>query len=83
MARERQQAIKLKLPQEIADRAEKMCRRRGWTLDELVQTAVIHYVDGQDWEGLLTYGSEESAERGLSPDDVEQLVDEYRSDSIR
>jgi hypothetical protein len=35
MVRERQQAIKLNLPQEIGDRAEKMCRRRGWTLDEL------------------------------------------------
>ncbi len=37
--------------------------------------------DASEWRRLLDYGKRRAREQGISPDDVERLVDEYRAEA--
>ena len=37
--------------------------------------------DDSEWRRLLDYGERRAREQGISPDDVERLVDEYRAEA--
>ena len=75
------QTVTLNLPSDVADRVDKVRQEQGWTLDELVQAAVTRYVDDREWEDVLEYGSRKSSEQGLVREDVERLIEEYRSEA--
>jgi uncharacterized protein len=74
------QPITLKLSPEIADRVEKVRQKHGWSLEQLVENALARYIDERDWEDILEYGTRQASRQGLTKDDVERLVDEYRAE---
>ena len=37
--------------------------------------------DDSEWRRLFAYGERRAREQGISPDDVERLIDEYRAEA--
>jgi predicted transcriptional regulator len=74
------QPITLNLSPDLADRVEKVRQKHGWSLEQLVENALVQYIDESDWEELLEYGTRQASRQGLTKDDVERLVDEYRAE---
>jgi predicted transcriptional regulator len=74
------QPITVHLSPEMADRVEEVRQKRGWTLEQLVEDALARYIDEREWEDLLEYGTRQSGSQGLTKDDVERLIEEYRAE---
>ena len=71
-------AITFSLPQEMAERVDRLSRQRGQSESEFVREAVSRLVSEYEWRDLTKYGERKAREMGISPDDVAELVQEYR-----
>ena len=70
--------ITFSLPPEMAAQVEKVMRVEGRTRSELVREALRTYLEEREWKALFRYGEQRARDLGLTADDVERLVDEYR-----
>ena len=52
------------------------------TLQErvFIRDAVLRYIEECEWRQLLRYGEQKAREKGIGPEDVAGLVEEYRSE---
>ncbi|MBI4310652.1 MAG: ribbon-helix-helix protein, CopG family [Chloroflexi bacterium] len=75
--------ITFSLPPEMAAQVEEVMRLEGRTKSELLREALRRYMEDREWKQLLRYGERQAAQRGLTPEDVQRLVDEYRSETAR
>lgn len=76
--------ITFSLPPEMAAQVEKVMQAEGRTRSELLREALRRYLqERQEWQRLLRYGQRRARELGITPDDVERLVDEVRSEKAR
>ena len=41
---------------------------------------MLRYIEECEWRQLLQYGEERAREKGIGPEDVAGLVEEYRSE---
>ena len=73
--------ITFSLPPEMADRVDEVMRQQGRPRSEFLRDAVLRYIEECEWRQLLQYGEERARERGLEPEDVAALVDEYRAEA--
>lgn len=73
--------VTFSLPPEMATQVDQLVEREGRTRSELVREALRRYIDDSKWRRLLEYGEQRARERGIGPEDVERLVDEYRAES--
>ena len=72
--------VTFSLPPEMAERVDRLVEQEGRSRSELVREALRRYIDDSEWQRLLDYGERRARERGIGPEDVEQLVDEYRAE---
>ena len=72
--------ITFSLPPEMADRVDEVMKQQGRSRSELLREAVLRYIEECEWRQLLRYGEERAREKGLGPEDVAGLVDEYRAE---
>lgn len=72
--------ITFSLPPELAEQVETAKREEGRTMSELVREALRRYLDDREWRSILRYGERRARELGLTPDDVERLVEVYRAE---
>lgn len=72
--------ISLSLPPRIYEQAKRIALEEGRTSSELFREALRQYIDFREWRGLQRYGAARARERGLTENDVESLVDQYRDD---
>ena len=61
-------------------------RRRGWGNDggwgrsEFLREAVLRCMEECEWRQLLQYGERRARERGIGPEDMADLVEDYRAE---
>ena len=55
-------------------------RRQERSRSELIREAVLRCVDEGEWRRLLQYGDARARAKGISPDDVADLVEAYRGE---
>ena len=71
--------ITFSLPPDMTDRVEEIMRQEGRAKSELLREALRRYIEEREWRQLLRYGEQRTRELGISPQDVERLVEEYRA----
>jgi CopG family transcriptional regulator/antitoxin EndoAI len=72
--------ITISLPPEMAAQVEEIMKQEGRTKSELMREALRRYMLAREWRGLARYGQRRAEELGITPDDVERLIDESRAE---
>ena len=72
--------ITFSLPSEMAERLVEVMQQQGRSRSEFLREAVNRYIEECEWRQLLQYGEERAREQGLGPEDVSDLVEEYRAE---
>ena len=72
--------ITFSLPPEMAVRADEAMQRQGRSRSAFLREAVLRYIEECEWRRILQYGDERARERGIGPEDVADLVEEYRAE---
>lgn len=70
--------ISLSLPPEMVEKIEELMKKEGRTRSELMREALRRYVEEQEWREILRYGRRKAKQMGITEDQVEDIVDEYR-----
>lgn len=73
--------ITFSLLPEMAERVEDLRRVEGRTTSELLREALRRYIDEREWERITREARRRTKELGITPEDVERLVDEYRAEA--
>ena len=72
--------ITFSLPPEMANRVDKVMKQQGRSRSEFLRDAVLRYIEECEWRQLLQYGEERARDKGIVPEDVAELVEEYRAE---
>ena len=72
--------ITFSLPSEMAERLDEVMQQQGRSRSEFLREAVNRYIEECEWRQLLQYGEERAREQGIGPEDVSDLVEEYRAE---
>ena len=72
--------ITFSLSPEMADRVDEVMRQQGRSRSEFLREAVLRYIEECEWRQLLQYGEERAREKGIGPEDVAGLVEDYRAE---
>ena len=68
--------ITVSLPPEMLSKID--MKKEGRTRSELVREALRRYFEEREWKEIIRYGMRVARERGITEDQVEETVDEYR-----
>ena len=71
--------ITISVPPEMEAQIEELMRLEGRTRSELMREALRRYVREREWQELQRYGQKKAQEAGIAEDQVEDIVDAYRS----
>ena len=72
--------ITFSLPPEMADRVDEVMKRQGRSRSEFLREAVLRYIQECEWRQLLQYGEDRAREKGIGPEDVASLVEDFRAE---
>ncbi len=72
--------ITFSLSPEMADRVDEAMKQQGGSRSEFLREAVLRYIEECEWRRLLQYGEDRAREKGIGPEDVAGLVEEYRAE---
>ena len=72
--------ITFSLPPEMADRVDEVMKQQGGSRSEFLREAVLRYIQECEWRQLLQYGEDRARAKGIGPEDVAGLVEEYRAE---
>ena len=72
--------VSFSLPPEMADRLDEAAMAQGNSRSEFVREAVVRRIQDREWSRLLRYGEEKARQKGIGPEDVPDLVEEYRAE---
>jgi CopG family transcriptional regulator/antitoxin EndoAI len=64
----------------MAAKVEDAMKEEGRTRSELLREALRRYIEDREWRQILRYGERKAKEKSIAPEDVEDVVDEYRSE---
>jgi CopG family transcriptional regulator/antitoxin EndoAI len=70
--------VTLSVPPEMDRKINALMKKEGRTRSELLREALRRYMEEQEWKETLRYGRMRAKERGISEDQVEDIVDAYR-----
>ena len=70
--------VTLSLPPEMDKKMSAMMKKEGRTRSELLREALRRYMEEQEWKETLRYGRMRAKEKGITEDQVEDIVDAYR-----
>ena len=73
--------ITFSLPPDMADRVNEVMKQQGRSRSEFLREALLRYIEECEWRQLTQYGERKARERGIGPEDVASLVDEYRAET--
>ncbi len=68
----------ISLPPEMAEKVQEFMEKEDRTRSELFREALRRYFEEQEWRELKKYGQMKARERGISEDQVEDIVDAIR-----
>ena len=72
--------ITFSLPPDMAQRVDEVMKQQGRSRSEFLREAVLRYIEECEWRQVLRYGEGRAREKGLGPEDVSDLVEEYRAE---
>ena len=72
--------ITFSLPPDMAQRVDQVMKQQGRSRSEFLREAVLRYIEEYAWRQVLRYGEARAREKGLGPEDVSDLVEEYRAE---
>ena len=55
-------------------------KRQEGSRNEFIGEAVLRYIEECEWRQLLQYGEARARAKGVGPEDVAELVEEYRGE---
>ncbi len=55
-------------------------KRQEGSRNEFIGEAVLRYIEECEWRQLLQYGEARARAKGIGPEDVAELVEEYRGE---
>ena len=68
----------ISLPPEMAEKVEELMKKEKRTRSELIREALRRYFEEQEWKEIVKYGRIKAREKGISEDQVEDIVDANR-----
>lgn len=71
----------ISLPPDMAAQVEQLMREEGRTRSELLREALRRYIEDREWRRIVRDARKRTKELGITPDDVERLVDEARAEA--
>jgi len=70
--------ITLSLPPEMVDKIEELMKEEGRTRSELLREALRRYMEEQEWKKIYRYGEMKAREKGITEDQIEDIIDARR-----
>ena len=70
--------ISLSLPPEMAEKIKELMKKEGRTRSELIREALRRYAEEQEWKEIYRYGEMKAKEKGITEDQVEDIIDARR-----
>ena len=74
--------ITFSLPPEMDEQVQRMVKEEDRTVSELLREAIRLYTEEREWRRLERYARLRAREQGITPEDVECLVDEHRAEGL-
>ncbi len=72
--------ISVSIPPGMAKEVRRVAREESRTRSELFREALRQYIATRSrWRALQQYGAKQARKLGIKEDDIERLIDEYRS----
>jgi CopG family transcriptional regulator / antitoxin EndoAI len=68
----------ISLPSEMAEKVAELMRKEKRTRSELFREALRKYFEEQEWKEIKRYGRMKTKEKGISEDQIEDIVDAIR-----
>ena len=73
--------INISLPDDLLREIDDYAKEESRTRSELFREAARQYIESRRWRRLREAGSKTARELGLAEEDVERIVQEYRSEA--
>ena len=70
--------VTLSLPPEMAKKVEELMKEEGRTRSELFREALRRYIQEQEWKKIYQYAELKALEKGITEDQVEDIIDARR-----
>jgi len=70
--------ITVSLPPEMVDKIEELMKEEGRTRSELLREAFRRYAEEQEWKKIYRYGEMKAREKGITEDQIEDIIDARR-----
>ena len=70
--------VTLSLPPEMDKKISALLKKEGRTRSELFREAIRRYMEEREWKEITRYGRLRAKEKGITEDQVEDIVDAYR-----
>jgi CopG family transcriptional regulator/antitoxin EndoAI len=70
--------VTLSVPPEMDRKINVLMKKEGRTRSELLREALRRYMEEQEWKEVLRYGRMRAKDRGITEEQVEDIVDGYR-----
>ena len=74
-------SITFSVPHDMAVQVDELMKQQGRSRDDLLREAVHRYIEECEWRQVLRYGERRAREKGIGPEDVGPLVEEYRGET--
>ena len=66
------------LPPKMVETIDKLIKEEGRTRSELLREALRRYIEEKEWKEILRYGTLQAKKKGITQEQVEDIVDAYR-----
>ena len=70
--------VTFSLPPEMVDKIEELMKEEGRTRSELLREALRRYAEEQEWKKIYRYGEMKAREKGITEDQIEDIIDARR-----
>jgi CopG family transcriptional regulator/antitoxin EndoAI len=72
------QVISFSVPPEMGKKIRRLMKKENRTRSELIREAIRRYVEEREWEEIYRYGERKAREKGITEDQVEDIIDARR-----
>jgi len=70
--------VTLSLSPKMLDKIEELMKEEGRTRSELLREALRRYAEEQEWKKIYRYGELKAREKGITEDQIEDIIDAHR-----
>ncbi len=71
--------ISISIPPNIEEKIDELVKKEGLTRSELIREALRRYIEDKELEKLVKYGRRKAIEKGITEDQIEDIIDSFRN----